>query len=242
MEDAYPIVELRQYINYPGTRDKLIDLFDKHFVESQEAVGMRIFGQFREVNDANRFVWLRGFPDMEARRKALTDFYFGPVWQAYRGAANPTLYDNDNVLLLHPAVAGSGFRVDPTERPGTDSAAPGSFVVATLYYFSAPVSATFVQDFEHLLLPLFERNGARVLGRYVSDHSPNTFERLPVREGENVFAWFAAFADRAAYDAYIAALAREADWRDDLFGRLHKALARPPEVLMLAPTARSLLR
>src|SRR5437016_8439463 len=42
-----PIVELRQYTLHPGQRDVLIDLFDREFVESQEALGMKVIGQFR---------------------------------------------------------------------------------------------------------------------------------------------------------------------------------------------------
>ena len=32
----------------PGQRDVLIDLFDRHFIEAQESVGMTIIGQFRD--------------------------------------------------------------------------------------------------------------------------------------------------------------------------------------------------
>jgi hypothetical protein len=39
-----PVVELRQYTLKPGQREVLIDLFDKYFVESQEAAGMTIIG------------------------------------------------------------------------------------------------------------------------------------------------------------------------------------------------------
>ena len=92
------------------------------------------------------------------------------------------------------------------------------------------------------LLPLFERNGAHVFARLVSEKSKNTFERLPVREDVNVFVWFARFPDRAAYDGYLARLGQDQRWRTELFGQLRKALVRPPEVLMLTPTARSQLR
>ncbi len=64
-----PIVELRQYTLHPGRRDALIDLFDREFVESQEALGMKIIGQFRDLDNPNRFVWLRGFRDMPSRAK-----------------------------------------------------------------------------------------------------------------------------------------------------------------------------
>src|SRR6266542_1920072 len=104
-----PIVELRQYTLHPGKRDVLIDLFDREFVESQEALGMKLIGQFRYLDNSNRFVWLRGFRDMSLRAQALKDFYGGPVWKAHREAANATMIDSDNVLLLHPATATSGF-------------------------------------------------------------------------------------------------------------------------------------
>jgi len=78
-ETCCPIVELRQYTLHPGKRDVLIDLFDREFVESQEALGMKVIGQFRNLDNPNRFVWLRGFQDMPSRAQALKDFYGGPV-------------------------------------------------------------------------------------------------------------------------------------------------------------------
>ena len=42
MVRSCPIVELRQYRLWPGRRDVLIDLFDREFVESQEADGMQV--------------------------------------------------------------------------------------------------------------------------------------------------------------------------------------------------------
>ena len=75
------VVELRQYTLKPGQRDALIDIFDRYFVESQESLGMTVIGQFRDRHRPDRFVWLRGFPGMEQRHKALEAFYGGPVWQ-----------------------------------------------------------------------------------------------------------------------------------------------------------------
>jgi hypothetical protein len=241
--ECCPVVELRQYIVYPGMRDDFISLFEKEFIESQESVGITLVGQFRDVNDPHRFTWLRGFAGMDARKKALGDFYSGPLWGAHRNRANAALYDNDDVLLLRPASPGSGFMPDPRQRPpaGADLAR-GGFVVATLYYIAGEVTAEFVAHFNGKLMPLFEQSGARVLGRFVTEKSRNTFERLPVRENVNVFAWFASFADRQAYDRFQAQLANDGQWRGQLFGTLYKSLLRPPEVLMLAPTARSLAR
>ncbi|MFZ6708392.1 NIPSNAP family protein [Undibacterium sp. TC9W] len=236
------IVELRQYVTYPGKRDALISLFEKHFIESQEEAGICVLGQFRDINDPYRYTWLRGFPNMDARKQALTDFYSGKTWQAYRNEANATLYDNDDVLLLRPASAGSGFRLCSCTRPAPDSTAPRSgFVVATVYHFAQEVTSDFINKFNERLMPMFELHGAHIMGRFVTEKSHNTFERLPVRENVNVFVWFASYPDRAAYEAYMARLAGDALWRDKAFADLYKSLQGWPEIIMLEPASRSLL-
>jgi NIPSNAP len=241
-ETCCPIVELRQYMLHPGKRDVLIELFDREFVESQEALGMKIIGQFRDLDNPNRFVWLRGFRDMPSRAQALKDFYGGPVWKAHRETANATMIDSDNVLLLHPANPTSGFSFGNKERPTVGSTEPRSeLTVATIYYFDAPVDAGFVEFFEKTVKPEVSSSGASVLAHFVTEHSKNTFPALPVRERENVFIWFAPFNDPAAYERHIAALTQCPRWRDEISEELAQRLKREPEVLKLSPTGRSLL-
>jgi hypothetical protein len=36
---------------------------------------MQVIGQFRDLDAPERFVWLRGFADMAARRRGLESFY-----------------------------------------------------------------------------------------------------------------------------------------------------------------------
>jgi hypothetical protein len=126
-----PVVELRQYSLHPGKRDVLIELFDREFIEPQEALGTKVIGQFRDLEHPDRFVWLRGFRDMTARAKALSDFYSGPVWKAHREAANATMIDSDNVLLLHPVRPTSGFSLENMKRPPIGShEMPTSLILA----------------------------------------------------------------------------------------------------------------
>src|SRR5260370_20284370 len=99
-----PIIELRQYTLHPGKRHVLIDLFDREFIEPQEALGMKITGQFRDVNNRNRFVWLRGFRDMASRAQALQDFYGGPVWKGHREAADDPMVDLGKVPIFRPVL------------------------------------------------------------------------------------------------------------------------------------------
>ncbi|RPH55988.1 MAG: NIPSNAP family protein, partial [Acidobacteria bacterium] len=128
------IVELRQYTLQPGKRDVLIELFDREFLETQEAVGMTVIGQFRDLDNPDRFVWLRGFPDMATRAAGLNAFYGGPSWSAHRAAANATMIDADNVLLLEPASSAAAISLDwpRPETPSTEG--DGHLVVATIYY------------------------------------------------------------------------------------------------------------
>jgi hypothetical protein len=97
------VVELRQYTLHPGQREVLADIFMRHFVDGQEAVGMRILGVFYDLDRTDRFVWLRSFPDMATRKTALSRFYFeSDIWRTYGPAANATMIDSSDVLLLRP--------------------------------------------------------------------------------------------------------------------------------------------
>ncbi|MEU3838593.1 NIPSNAP family protein [Streptomyces sp. NPDC028635] len=160
------IVELRQYTLRPGARETLIELFEREFVTGQQAVGITVGGRFRDLDDPNRFVWLRAFPDMARRRRSLEAFYGGPVWQEHRDAANATMTDSDDVLLLR----GPGF----TPGPGAAE------VLATVCH---PPGAT-----------AFDVYAARHLGPghalHRTEHAENDFPRLPVRTGEDVRVWF----------------------------------------------------
>ena len=224
MEPA--VLELRQYTLHPGRRDALIELFEREFVESQEAVGIELVGTFRDLDRPDRFVWVRGFPDMPSRAASLQAFYGGPVWAAHREAANATMIDSDNVLLLRPAAKGNGFaRRSPT--------CPSSRVLATIYHLAAPVD----DAFRGLVDDALTDAGVTPIARLETEPAENTFPRLPVRTGEHVFVWFARFDDA---DALRAAQARlSATERGHAFENRFKS---PPERLVLTPTARSRLR
>ena len=222
-----PIVELRQYALRPGARDSLISLFDAEFVESQEDVGMKIIGQFRDLDEPDRFTWLRGFPDMAERERSLIAFYSGPVWQANGAAANATMIDSDDVLLLKPARTGSAFT--PSDR-----SQPRGFVEATILYLeNAEQSDEMVSRFESEVAPVVADDGGTVLGYFVTESSPNTYPALPVREGEHVLVSFVGL-----YEARDLSARRPFE----TLGHFETlGLARPPQVLLLAPTSRSAL-
>lgn len=234
MATCCPIVELRQYTLHPGRREVLIDIFERELVETQEAVGIRVLGTFRDLDDPNRFVWLRGFPDMAARARSLEAFYSGPAWQAHRAAANATMVDSDNVLLLRPTSPEAGF-------PARDGQGDG-LVVAEIRYLDPAAAAAFQAFATERIVPRMKVADARVLATFATEASPNSFPKLPIREGESVHVTFLGFADEAAHHAWQAALAAGPDWRDAVPEPLLRAFSRKPEVIRLSPTKRSRLR
>jgi hypothetical protein len=239
--DTSQVIELRQYTLHSGKRDILVDLFDRLLLDPQEELGMRVLGEFRDLDAPDRFVWLRGFPDLASRAGRLAAFYGGTVWKANRDAANATMIDSDDVLLLRPIDTESGLLL-PMGRPPPTAATEGSFVLATVYLLRAPVDDGFLRLFDRRAWPLMAETGAPLLARYRTEYGPNDFPRLPVREGEHAFVWITSFANDAEHERHRANLARSPAWKESVEPELTTYFESPPEELRLAPTARSLLR
>ncbi len=231
----FPVIELRQYTLRPGERDTLITLFEREFIEPQEALGMQVLGQFRDLDDADRFVWLRGFKSMAARADALAAFYGGAVWRAHRDAANATMLDSDNVLLLRPASTNTPMPIETWRRGG----APAGGLLAVVWPLDAPPDAACLAAFMHAWLPLLARHRGLLAGCCVTETSANTFTRLPVREGEQVLVVLAGFATPDGSGPLAAALKAEPDMLGAIGTSNGARLLAPPQALRLAPTARS---
>jgi quinol monooxygenase YgiN len=244
-----PIVELRQYDLVPGTRETLIDIFDRHFIESQEGEGMAVIGQFRDLDNPDSFVWLRGFADMASRKRALAGFYGGPVWSTHRDAANATMLRFDNVLLLRPAWPDAGFALDMHDRPAAgpaDHPAPeagtqaDTLVTANVITVRDDADAFAAWHRQHML-PILTDAGVDVVAAFVTESAENDYPALPVRTDGKVLVIFSRFAGQPALDSARLRLAASPAW-----AAASKAAAPyvqgPPQTLRLQPTARSLLR
>lgn len=182
------VFELRQYTLKPGRREDLVNVFEREFVEGQEAEGMCILGTFRDRDRDDRFVWLRGFRDMDERRQALTAFYSGPVWKANSAEANDTMMDVDDVLLLRPLAPVSFPGQSDVERP----------VRATI----AHVRDGDVRD-EVADGLMAAASDADWVASFVTLHAENTFPALPIREDADVVVVLTVGVDVAAGDEQL---------------------------------------
>ena len=229
------VVELRRYAMRAGRRDELLALFEREFIESQEECGMVPIGHYRDLGDSESFVWFRGYEGMARRRDALEAFYVrSSAWLNHRDAANATIVDSDNVLLLRPARAASGFDLRGLHRGESgDTNKSRALVLATIMMLNAPAADAFVKTFETEVLPKLKRCAERV-AYFVTEEQPNNFPRLPVREGEFAFVVVGISPSVKSADA----------WEHDVAERDLPALMRAQlvqsESLRLQPAARAL--
>lgn len=215
----YPIVEIRRYTTRPGTRDRLIALFAEQLVAPQEAAGAGILGSFTVADAPDSFVWLRGFADMRARQAALEAFYGGPVWAAHRDAANACIVDSDDVHLLRAVAPSTGL---PAAVRGT-APAEGRRYLAMLSELRFPEG---IGNYHNWLRLFLRKEGMDPLASFATLLATNNFPRLPVHQNRSIHLALMPFGGR------LPELPRE----------LRAALRRPPELMLLEPTARSALQ
>jgi hypothetical protein len=230
------VLELRQYTLKPGARPDLVRLFEGELVEPQEAAGMRLGGLFLDRDDPDRFVWFRGFEDVSARRLALESFYDGPVWKQFRDAANATMLDSDDVLLLRPTEPARPAPDPAAERPAADTAGPSDAWVTVSVYVHPPdphLTTWLTEEFHAAA----EQQLRVPVATYRTEPAENNFPALPVRP-DNVFVWMAAFTGQQEYVVARRRLEESRAWQNDISPRLEAQLTAR-QYLRLRPTARS---
>lgn len=234
-DTAFNVVELRRYQMRPGRLDDLVTIFERDFIEGQEVCGMVPIGHYRDLDDADQYVWFRGFADMESRRNALEAFYIrSEAWLQNRDAANATMVDSDNVLLLRPATPERGFDMRGLRRPGAGEISPSSLAGVAVFMLREEISTSEIARFAAQVLPGPERY-ARRIAMLVTEDSPNDF-RLPVRAGEWALVVTGICADSDSLEEWMRSLQPSrlpAELREKLIGS---------EYLRLQPAARSLYR
>ena len=109
------IVEVRSYRIKPGKRDEFIQLFESRAIPAQRSYGMPVTGPFLDVENPNKFVFLRSFPSLEERERIRDAFYGGELWKNELEAIAMPMIDSYDVILCETS---SGYVFDgPLEEP-----------------------------------------------------------------------------------------------------------------------------
>ncbi len=207
------VLELRQYRLVPGGLGTLLALFDAHLVAGQEDSGIHVGPILLDPDDPTRFVWMRGFHEMEQRREALERFYGGPVWQQHRSVANAALADNDDVLLLRAT--------DPAHPGGSGLPADAVGDVVHLSITLHTGGEAFEAWMAEVVHPQLERHLGTPVAMWRTEPADNTFVALPVRTDQAV-VWSAAFPGEAAHDHAVARLRSAPEWAHLVRRRLER--------------------
>jgi hypothetical protein len=93
------IVEVRSYRIKPGRRAEFIRLFETRAVPALKAHGMEVTGPFLDVENPNKFVWLRSFPSLGERDRMKEAFYEGDLWKNELEAIAMPMLDSYDVIL-----------------------------------------------------------------------------------------------------------------------------------------------
>ena len=98
------IVEVRSYRIKPNKRAEFINLFETKVMPAQRSYGMKIVGPLIDVENPNKFVFLRSFPSLEERDRMRQDFYEGPLWKNELEAIAMPMLESYDVILCETST------------------------------------------------------------------------------------------------------------------------------------------
>ena len=93
------IVEVRSYRIRPGRREEFIKLFETRAIPALRSYGMKVLGPLIDLENPNKFVWLRSFPSLEERERMKNAFYESELWKNELEAIAMPLIESYDVIL-----------------------------------------------------------------------------------------------------------------------------------------------
>jgi hypothetical protein len=223
------VFELRNYKVDPARRQEFIDHFERRLIHTQEAEGIAILGQFEVVGEPDRFVWIRGFPNMRSRAASLSAFFGGKAWAEHGQLANDIMEQWDDVYLLRPTP--SSPPIAPRYRPNVGGPPSlrevGSSCVLVLVSVFEGACDELPNDFAVRWINHLRSAGCSEIARFVAEPTENDFLRLPVKQEEGTVV--------------VLAEAPSHDHARRLLGFIRDLESAGSRALLLRPTPRSFL-
>lgn len=93
------IVEVRSYRIKPGRRAEFIEFFEKRSIPALRSQGMQVVGPFLDLENPNKFAWLRCFPSLAERERMRDAFYEGDLWKNELEAIAMPMLESYDVML-----------------------------------------------------------------------------------------------------------------------------------------------
>ena len=98
------IVEVRSYRIKPGRRAEFIEFFEARSIPALRAHDMQVMGPLLDLENPNKFVWLRSFPSLDEREQMKNAFYEGELWKSELEAIAMPMLDSYDVILCETSA------------------------------------------------------------------------------------------------------------------------------------------
>ena len=98
------IVEVRSYRIKPGHRQEFIKFFETRCVPALRSYGMQVLGPLLDLENPNKFVWLRSFPSLDERERMKDAFYEGKLWKEELEAIAMPMLESYDVILCETSA------------------------------------------------------------------------------------------------------------------------------------------
>ncbi len=108
------IVEVRSYRIKPGRREEFIQFFETRSIPAQRSHGMKIQGPLIDLENPNKFVFLRSFPSLDERERMKNAFYEGELWKNELEAIAMPMIESYDVILCETS---GGYVSDEPAAP-----------------------------------------------------------------------------------------------------------------------------
>ena len=228
------VIELRNYLMRPRHRDEFIAGFEDKIMDTLNARGNLVLGQFTVKDSPDNFFWIRGFKDMQSRLKCLKGFYSSEYWSRHVYIPQAHVINYNNVYLLKPVDILSGKRDSINYNVDWFGKQKGiavvEFIVANerLYQLLNFMGTKFD--------PIGRTAGVRNISYWISELTPNDYPDLPAFQDKNLLVCISFYQSETEYNTVMQKV--QSNLTDDLKFEMLGYITTKTTII-LYPTAKS---
>jgi hypothetical protein len=196
------VIELRNYLLKPGTRENYTNAFQTLFIDTLNARRNYVLGTHRLKDENDHFVWLRGFDDMPSRKPALESFFGSQHWAMKQNELSKHLIGYTNVYLLKPLVL-KKEAIDSTSAFDADWFRKPKGLTVVDFYVANGMRDQLLNFVQTKYDSIIHAAGVNDVSYWISETTPNNYPNLPVFQDKNLLVTITFFKDEPTYKAAL---------------------------------------
>ena len=228
------VIELRNYLMRPRHRDEFIAGFEDKIMDTLNARGNLVLGQFTVKGSPDNFFWIRGFKDMQSRLKCLKGFYSSEYWSRHVYIPQAHVINYNNVYLLKPVDILSGKRDSINYNVDWFGKQKG---IAVVEFIVANERLNQLLNFMGTKFdPIVRTAGVRNISYWISELTPNDYPDLPAFQDKNLLVCISFYQSETEYNTVLQKV--QSNLTDDLKFEMLGYITTKTTII-LYPTAKS---